>query len=127
MTAETDGVPEWTRADHDARTDRLRPFADHLRVGFDVPDGARVYRDTWLMIALLADEWFEARLAEVTERAERAEAMHAEAFRIAVENQERLKRVEDYAIQCAILRVEPSTAGLRHALSVPPGQATGDA
>jgi hypothetical protein len=50
--------PEWTRADHDARTDRLRPLADHLRIGHDVPEDERRYRDTWLHIALLAEEWF---------------------------------------------------------------------
>lgn len=53
---------EWTRADHEARTDRLKPLADHLRVGHDVVPELRRYQDTWLHIALLAEEWFnEAR------------------------------------------------------------------
>ena len=55
------GSPAWTRADHDARADRLRPLADYLRTSHDVPDEDRRYRDTWLNIALIADEWFERR------------------------------------------------------------------
>lgn len=49
--------PEWTREDQDARTNRLRPLADHLRIGHDVDPDQRRYRDTWLHIALLAEEW----------------------------------------------------------------------
>jgi hypothetical protein len=62
-----EGLPEWTREDHDAQTDRLRPLADHLRIGHDVPDDERRYRDTWLHIALLAEEYFAD--AEVGARA----------------------------------------------------------
>jgi len=50
------GSTAWTRADHDARTDRLRPLADYLRTSHDVPDEDRRYRDTWLNIALIVAE-----------------------------------------------------------------------
>lgn len=66
------GNPAWTRADQDARTDRLRPLADHLRIGHDVLPENRRYQDTWLHIALLAEEWFATQRPEgvtVTEAA----------------------------------------------------------
>ena len=52
------GNPAWSREDYEARIDRLLPLAEHLRLGFDVPEDQRTYRSTWLYTALLADEWF---------------------------------------------------------------------
>lgn len=78
----TEAEREWTREDHDARTDRLRPIADALREGHDVLPEDRRYQDTWLHIALLAEEYFADAVAAAETKA-RAEGAAAERERMA--------------------------------------------